>query len=195
MLKVAIAPFLLLASAQTVLAHSGHHHHFTGGISEGFLHPFTGLDHLLALLAVGIWCALQQKKEALLSAGTLAAGMVMGAVIGMGIDGGLWMEASIAVSVLAMGLLIIFRQVSVRSAALVAATVGVIHGLAHGAEMPAHDRGAFILGFVLASTLIFVLGRLAMNAGAALANTKLSRFGFGGITALAGALLTASVLR
>lgn len=194
MLKVAIAPFLLLASAQTVLAHSGHHH-LTGGISEGILHPFTGLDHLLALLAVGIWCALQQKKQALLSAGTLAAGMVMGAVIGMGIEGGLWMEVSIAASVLAMGLLIIFRQVSVRSAALVAATVGFIHGLAHGAEMPAHDRGAFILGFVLASTLIFVLGRLAMNAGAAIANTKLSRFGFGGITALAGALLTASLLR
>lgn len=183
---LAVAPVLLLL-AGTALAHPGHHHHHEGGFAAGLAHPLLGLDHLLAMLAVGLW-SLRQSRTLSLGAPLLAAaGMLLGAGLAWGgvmIPG---IEFGIAMSVLLAGVLIA-ALVSVPTAvgAGVIVLFMLFHGHAHGNEMPhGASQFAYLAGFTLATLAITCAGRL----GGAWLMARQSRLlrGLGGAIAAAGA--------
>lgn len=165
---------------------------------HGFMHPIAGLDHTLAMVAVGVIAA-QWGGRALwaLPACFVAAMAIAGAcaMAGLALPGA---EVGIALSVLVLGLLIA-RPVK-PPVVLVGATVvlfAVFHGHAHGVEMAGGSSGmAFGLGFVSATALLHLAGvglGLALGRADAGHSQPLARAG-GGAVALAGAVLLASSL-
>lgn len=124
-------------------------------VLAGFAHPFTGFDHLLAMLAVGIWSA-RQPQGAQLTKVFLAA-MLLGAlsgVAGLTVPG---LETGIAGTVALTGVLIALaaRLPALAAAAMIAA-FAVLHGNAHGHELPQLASAA---GFLAASALLMAAGR------------------------------------
>lgn len=188
-------PAYLLALLTPVLAaHPGHDHPFeeldefdVPDAAHALLHPFTGLDHLLAALTIGVLAfVLGRRLGGLLSLcflGSLAMGWAL-AKIGLNVP---MLEQGIALSVLAAGLLILFRTPAsneIRFAAV--AAMGLWHGGAHGVEMPATTSA---LGLLLGTALL-------IGSGSALATLGTRRLpGFaraaGATVAFAGVILVA----
>lgn len=131
-----------------------------GGFASGFAHPFTGLDHLLAMVSVGLWGAFLGPPLLYALPVVFPAMMVAGATMGMF---GIPMppvELGIALSVLMLGLCIALSvRAPVWAACLVVAVFAVFHGYAHGKELPsAADPIGYSAGFVLATGLLHVSG-------------------------------------
>jgi urease accessory protein len=147
------------------------------GFAAGFGHPLLGLDHLLAMVAVGLWAA-QLGGRAIWQVpasfvGALALGASL-ALAGVAIPA---VEPGIMASLLAMGLLVAFavRLPAAVGTALVA-VFAVCHGHAHGTEMPmAATPLLYGAGFVLATTALHVLGVALGWAGARLVSPALTR--------------------
>lgn len=168
--------------AGTASAHTGDH--AASGFADGLAHPFMGLDHLLAMIAIGLWAA-QQGGRALWA---IPAAFVGAMGLGFVLAGSGWLlpniEPAIAVSVLALGLLVAMRQhASLLAGMAVAAVFALFHGMAHGLEMPqAASPMLYALGFVLATACLHgaglvsgLLGRHAMRlVGAGIAATGLA---------------------
>lgn len=137
-------------------AHSGH----AEGALAGLLHPLLGLDHLLAMIAIGLWASqLGERGRDLLpacfiGAMALAAGA---AVAGIALP---VVELGIAGSLLLAGLLVAFRvRVAPLAGALLAGLFALFHGYAHGAEMPALAQGwQYFAGFLATSFLLLQAG-------------------------------------
>ncbi len=145
----------LLLAASPALAHPGHE-------ASGFLHPFTGIDHLMVMVGVGMWAAMlavRKPSAALLLPGTFLAMMAIGAAAGFaGIKLPL-VEAVILASVFVIGGLLIgaVRMPSVWAMALVG-LFAAFHGYAHALEAPADSAGTYILGFLVATALLQGVG-------------------------------------
>ncbi len=180
----------LLALGLLVLSDHPAAAHIVGqaaGFSSGFEHPLTGLDHFLAMLAVGIWGAQMGGRSVWTLPVTFPLIMTLGGVAGMM---GLPMpsvELGIAVSIMALGAAIAAAWRPHEAVALILISVfALFHGYAHGAELPrAADPANYAVGFVVATGLIHVLG-----VGIGLALSKpfggiLAR-ALGGVIALAG---------
>jgi urease accessory protein len=145
-------------------AHPGHAP--GAGFMHGFAHPMTGLDHLLAMLAVGLWAAQLGGRATWLVPAAFVSVMTFGAGLGMsGVHLPL-VEQGIIASVFVLGLLIATaaRLPLAASAALVG-VFALFHGFAHGAEMPVSASGlAYASGFALATVALHVIGFLAGRA-------------------------------
>lgn len=182
---LALAP---LAFCGAAMAHPGH----ADGAMAGLMHPFLGLDHLLAMLAVGVWATqLGGRAKWLLPlsfVALLAAGGGM-AMAGIGLP---MVEGGIATSVLLLGLLIALA-VNMPTA-LGAALVGVFalfHGYAHGSEMPALSTPwQYACGFMLASAALHGFG---FGVGFGLQRQSLWLRAGGALIALGGAWMGAAV--
>ena len=130
------------------------------GFGAGFLHPLSGLDHLLAMVSVGIWGAeLGAPAIWLLPIAfplIMAIGGALG-VIGVPLPYG---ELLIALSVVVLGALVAtVRRVPVAAALAIVGVFAIAHGHAHGVELPAAaDAVAFTVGFVLATGLLHLAG-------------------------------------
>ncbi|WP_413043063.1 HupE/UreJ family protein [Pseudomonas sp. YJ42] len=154
--KSLLAAALLLSPA-LAFAHPGHDH---SGLLSGFAHPLFGLDHLLAMLAVGLWAAQQQGEARWVLPLTFVITMLFGGLFGFtGIDLPL-METSIAGSVLALGLLV---ALAVRPALPVAmgltALFALSHGVAHGLELPElTSPWSYAAGFVATTAALHGTG-------------------------------------
>ena len=101
--KVSLAAFVAVATAgfsTAALAHTGDHSHMS--FTEGLLHPFSGLDHVLAMVAVGLWASQLGGRALWLLPLTFPIVMVIGAGIGMGGVVLPWLEIGIAGSVLVL---------------------------------------------------------------------------------------------
>lgn len=175
---------LLLAAAAPALAHSGHE-------SSGFAHPFTGSDHLLAMVGVGLWASLLSVRR------SAAAFLVPAAFVGMMLVGAAaaftgmklpLVEAGIVVSVLVLGALVMaaVRMPSIAAMAVVG-LFAVFHGYAHAIEAPGSDTGAYILGFVAATALLHAAG-LGLGWVAKHATGDLGLRALGGAVMAGGAL-------
>jgi urease accessory protein len=160
------------------------------GWAHGFMHPFSGLDHVLAMAAVGVWAA-QTGRPALWALPlafplAMAAGGLLG-VAGVPVPG---IESGIAASVLILGLLIAFRAKP--PLALSVALVGlfaVFHGHAHGSELPqAASPLLYGLGFVAATAALHVIGLGIGHAMRLPAGMTALRVGGGAIAAAGLAL-------
>ncbi len=176
-----IALTALCLYAGTASAHPGH---MAAGFAGGLAHPFLGLDHLLAMIAIGLWAAQQGGRAPWAVPAAFVGAMVLGgglAWAGLALP---QVEAGIAVSVLVLGLLIATRrQWPVTAGMAVAAGFALFHGYAHGLDMPqATSPALYALGFVLATAFFHgvgiagsLSGRYAMQAaGAAIAASGLA---------------------
>jgi urease accessory protein len=153
----------LLAVAVLVLASPAHAHIIDAsgtGLTQGFSHPFSGLDHILAMVAVGI-CAAQTGRPALWVLPVafplaMAFGGLLG-VAGVPVPG---VEAGIAAAVLGLGLLIAFQvKPPIALSIALVALFALFHGHAHGTELPlAASPVLYGLGFVVATAILHLIG-------------------------------------
>jgi urease accessory protein len=130
------------------------------GIADGFLHPLTGFDHLLAMVSVGIWGA-ELGAPAIWGLPIafpliMALGGALG-VVGMPLPAG---ELLIALSVVVLGALVAMAwRLPIWAALAIVGVFAVAHGHAHGVELPrAADALAFTVGFVLSTGLLHLGG-------------------------------------
>lgn len=131
-----------------------------GGFGSGFEHPLTGLDHFLAMFAVGMWGAQMGGRPVWTLPVTFPLIMVVGGVIGMlgfTLPG---VEIGIALSILTLGLAIALAWHPAEGVALaIIAFFALCHGYAHGAELPlSADPADYAIGFVLATGMIHLIG-------------------------------------
>lgn len=153
---------LILASAllapATVLAHNPAG--VAGGFASGFMHPLTGVDHILAMVAVGIWGA--QLGAPAIWALPIAFPLVMSVGGAMGVRGVplVGVEIGIAASALLLGLMIFSEaRPPLAAAALLVGFFAIFHGYAHGAELPhAANPLAYGVGFIIATGMLHVSG-------------------------------------
>lgn len=189
------AALVSLLLATPALAHPGHDATGSGllaGLLTGLAHPLLGLDHLVAMLAVGVWARqLGGRAQWQLPLGFVAL-MVLGALAARSGYAPPAIEAGIAASLIVFGLASarMLRLAPAAAAALVAA-FAVFHGAAHGSELPATARPtAFIAGFGLATALLHAAGiaiaaRLQRPAPGLLRAGGLASCGFGLVLACA----------
>ena len=149
-------------------------HAVTGGAAAGFLHPFTGLDHLLAMVAVGVWATQLGGRARRIVPGAFVAAMLAGGLLGFAGLVPPFAEQMVAASVLVLGLLIVTRtRLSPALGGTLAGAFALFHGAAHAAELPAAatalDYGA---GFCAATVLLLAAG---LVAGSLIAH-RFSRF-------------------
>lgn len=129
------------------------------GFVAGFLHPFTGLDHLLVMLAVGLWAA-QAPRRVWVAPVAFANLMLLGALAQWPAALLVWVEPVVAVSVLVLGVLLL-RRVRWPALAMAALAGGfaLFHGAAHAAEL---SGGAALAG-MLCGTLVLQAAGLAIG--------------------------------
>ena len=154
-----VALLLALAlTATTASAHTGTHD--IDGFISGLSHPFLGLDHLLVMLGLGLWASRLSRLNAGLAIAAFLSFMACGAglaLAGLTIQG---VETGILTSVLIVGLLL---SVSRRLPSLLVigllAGFAVLHGFAHGLEMPLATAPVdYALGFLLATAILHGIG-------------------------------------
>lgn len=156
LLQLSVAALALLPS----LAHAHIGIGDAGGFMHGLVHPASGQDHVLAMLAVGLWAAQTGGRSVWAVPLTFVSVMALGGalpLLGIGLP---FVEQGIVLSVLLLGVLI---AVSVRLPLwLGSGMVGLFalwHGYAHGAEMPALASGIeYAQGFLLATALLHTIG-------------------------------------
>ena len=141
------------ADAHTYGAHGA-------GFTAGIGHPFGGLDHVLAMVAVGLWAAQIGGRALVVLPAAFVAVMALGGVVGAATGAPAIVELGIAGSVMVLGLLV--ARAAKPSAAIgmaIVATFAVFHGLAHGVELPqAASPWTYALGFVVATAALHAVG-------------------------------------
>jgi urease accessory protein len=145
-----------LLAASPALAHGGH----ADGLGAGFAHPFLGVDHLLAMLAMGIWAAQAGMARAWMLPACFLGGMAAG--IGLGLAEAIPpLEQTVAGTLVVLGLVVaLAAPAPARLAIPLAAVFGLLHGSVHGLEI----GGAPVLtaaGMLAASAVLHAVGYAA----------------------------------
>lgn len=147
----------LLCTPALAFAHPGHG---DSGLMAGLAHPVFGLDHLLAMFAVGLWAAQQSGAARWALPVTFVGSMLIGGLLGFaGVEIPL-METGIAGSVLAFGLLVaVAARLPMAASMTLTALFALTHGVAHGLELPdlASPFG-YAIGFVAATAALHAIG-------------------------------------
>lgn len=149
---------VMAAVSTPALAHS--EAHAFSGLAAGFLHPLGGFDHLLAMLAVGLFASVLGGRALMAVPTSFLVMMLAGGVLGLTGVALPAAEVGIAVSVVALGTIVASgRSWAVSTATVLVGFFALFHGYAHGAEMPA-DVGAisYGIGFLLASATLHLVG-------------------------------------
>lgn len=192
MRKMSVLIFLpLLTIGTPAFAHPGHSDH--NPFVSGFLHPLSGADHVLAMIAVGLAAALLGGRSLLVIPGTfvlmMAAGFVA-ALVGMQIP---LVEPMILASTVVIGLTVALAWPA--SSAVIALVVGCFaffHGYAHGSELAGQNALVFGTGFVLATGLLHAVGIVTGLAAVRLMPGTAALRVAGGAAALGGVFLLVS---
>lgn len=189
-----LAATLILAPT-VALAHPGHGD--ANGLIDGFMHPITGIDHFLAMIAVGMLAARLGGRALLLVPLSFVGLMVVGG--GLGIAGILLplAELGVALSVVVFGLAIAFPfRLQTLAAVALAGFFALFHGLVHGAEMPAAASALYYtMGFIASTTVLHAIG-LGLGVRFGLETGRLGRSAAGGgAMAVFGAAILIGVLR
>lgn len=186
--RLSLAAATLAATALPAFAHLNPEEH--GSFMAGFSHPLFGADHILVMIAVGIWAAQiassTGNRNAMLVVPTAFVGtMAIGFLLALGGIELPFVEPAILASVIALGLLVAMAtRVPVAAAAAIVGVFAMFHGHAHGGELGSAGALQFGVGFVIATALLHVAG-IALGLGVAKLGTLAARI-VGGITALAG---------
>jgi urease accessory protein len=147
----------LLLAATPAFAHVGQHLGFSA--ANGFAHPLMGLDHLAAMVAVGLWAAMAGARRIWIWPAAFVVAMLVGGFIGhAGIELP-QVEPVIALSVVVLGVLVAAGvSASVPVGVVLIAAFAIFHGHAHGAEAPAEGWAGYALGFAVATALLHLVG-------------------------------------
>jgi urease accessory protein len=179
----AVATAALLLGAP-VLAHTGTE---AGGFASGFMHPVLGPDHVIAMVAVGLWGVFLGAPALWVLPIAFPLVMAVGGAFGMiGVPLPA-VETGIALSAVVLGLCVALAlKPPLPLAGLAVGVFAVFHGHAHGAEMPeASDAVSYALGFVIATGLLHLCGILIGSLARSDAGRIVVRAA-GGLIALAG---------
>jgi urease accessory protein len=154
---VVAAATMLLLFAVPALAHTGSS---TGGFIGGFAHPLFGLDHVVAMVAVGLWGAFLGPPAILLLPIVFPLVMAFGGVIGIlgvPLPG---VETAIALSAVVLGTMVaLAARPPLWVAALIVGAFAIFHGHAHGAEVPENAGGLeYMAGFAIATAFLHAIG-------------------------------------
>jgi urease accessory protein len=154
--------FAILAA--TLLLPSFAHAHVGAGETAGFLHgighPLGGLDHICAMVGVGLWATQMGGKAIWAVPLTFVGVMVLGGALGMLGFHLPFVEPGMVVSVLALGVLVAAAvHLPLSASIIIVAMFAILHGHVHGAEMPQTASGlAYEAGFTIATTLLHACG-------------------------------------
>jgi urease accessory protein len=192
-LKLALATLLVLAPT-AALAHTGvgvEH-----DLMHGFMHPLGGLDHVLAMVAVGVFAFVLGGRALYLVPLAFVGMMAAGFLLGVAQIEVPFVELGIALSsVVIGGVAALGKPMPVVAASALVGVFAVFHGVAHGAEMPLGASGwQYALGFVAATALLHLAGiAVAMGVaglvgrfGKPVAQVAGGLFALGGVGVLAG---------
>lgn len=191
MRAILTALFVLLPTA--AFAHAGHGD--VSGFAHGFMHPIGGIDHVLAMVAVGVFAFVLGGRALILVPLSFVGMMAVGFLLGIGGIDLPFVELGIALSAVVIGgVAASGRSMPMAAAMGLVGLFAVFHGHAHGAEMPTTSGLQYALGFVTATALLHAAG-----IGAAMATAKLTgvygrrlaqlaggAFALGGVGVLAG---------
>ena len=157
-IKMLWIALIILALSPAALAHTGEG--ITGGLMSGFLHPIAGLDHVTAMIAVGILGAFLGRPAIWVLPVVFPLVMALGGVLGLVGVPIPYIEAGIAASSIVLGLMILFAlKPPLWIAAIIVAAFAIFHGHAHGTELPkAASALAYSVGFVVSTGLLHLAG-------------------------------------
>jgi urease accessory protein len=181
-----VVALVALLTAVPACAHTGS---VSGGFATGFAHPIFGPDHVIAMIAVGLWGAfLGPPAIYMLPVAfplVMAFGGVLG-ILGVPLPG---TEIGIAISAIVLGLMVaIEARPAIWIALIIVGAFAIFHGHAHGVELPAGaDAVAYSLGFVIATGLLHLTG-IAFGVLARWPMGKLAVRTAGALIACAGAV-------
>ena len=165
MKKSILSATLLIAMTSVAEAHVGRG---ASGFMHGFIHPFTGYDHIVAMVAVGLFAAIIGRRARYLVPSSFVAMMMAGAAWAMAGFTMPFVEAGITASMFILGGVVLLRwQAPVALAMALCGFFAVFHGFAHGAEMPIEATGfEYGAGFVIATIILHAIGlSVGMFAG------------------------------
>lgn len=185
-LAPAMLLLVLVVFSEAAQAHPGHD--LVGSFRSGLLHPLTGLDHLLSMLAIGLWSAFRAPRPTLELPLVFITGAALGTGLGLAgvVDGRI--DIAVAASLIPLGAALLMKARAGRIAALSAvALCGLLHGGAHGRELA---QGGAFAGFLVGTALLHGLGAALMLRLPA-ARRGLALAGAGGGLAVAGAWMLA----
>jgi len=163
MLKKITVATLMLSMAAVAFAHGEGAHTHDAGLIAGLSHPFSGLDHLLAMVAVGLWAAQKGGRALWILPLTFVGMMAFGGALGVLGISPLGIEAGIVLSVMVLGLLVALQsRWALPLAGSMVGLFAIFHGVAHGVEMPnAASPWAYGLGMMAATAFLHASGVLA----------------------------------
>lgn len=185
---ILLALAALLVTTAPAFAHLNPEEH--GSFMAGFSHPLFGLDHILVMVAVGLWAA-QIGGKALWG---VPAAFVTTMAVGFGLAlSGVdlpFVEPAILASVVALGLLVAMAvKLDMIASAAIVAVFALFHGHAHGGELGSAGALQFGVGFVAATALLHIAG-IGLGVGIArLSGGAIAARIIGAVTALAGLVL------
>ena len=185
-----ITVLALLAVAVPAFAHTGGHgsaETLGGGLLSGFLHPITGWDHVVAMVAVGLWGAFLGKPAIWILPIVFPLVMAMGGAMGVAGIPIPAVETGIAASSLVLGLLIAAgARLPLAVAMVIVGAFAIFHGHAHGTELPhAANPIAYSIGFVVGTGLLHTAG-IALGFITSIPKGEVVGRAAGGLIAVAG---------
>lgn len=185
-----IAAGMLAVGASPAFAHLNPAEH--GSFMAGLSHPLFGLDHILVMVAVGLWAAMNGGRAIWQVPAAFVAAMAGGFALAIAGGNLPFVEPAILASVVALGVLVAAAvRLPVRAGMAIVALFAVFHGYAHGGEIGGATQIQYGLGFIAATVALHCAG---IAAGLAIASGRvipkalgdsLAR-GLGGVTALLG---------
>jgi urease accessory protein len=192
MTRISVALLFAITIAGAAVAHPGHAPDpatTQAAFMAGLAHPFAGLDHILAMVAVGLWAAQQGGKALWAWPLAFVAMMVAGGALGFAGITLPAIEPAIGASIVVLGLCVAIgvRLPVVAGAALIGA-FAIFHGNAHGLEAPGSGAAAYAAGFAIATALLHGAGLFAGVAAARIGAAPAIRAS-GAISAAVGAVL------
>ena len=176
---------LLLMIFEPAFAHSDAAS-LQGGFMSGFMHPISGLDHVVAMVAVGLWGAFLGRPAIWVLPVVFPLVMALGGALGVAGVPIPFIETGIALSGVVLGLAVLFAvKPPMWIAAIIVGAFAIFHGHAHGAELPnAANPLIYSMGFVIATGLLHLAG-IAIGELKRIYNGWIVRAG-GAVVALVG---------
>ena len=195
-MKLLIAVLAIILTPVAAFAHTGIGD--ASGIAHGFMHPVSGMDHVLAMVSVGFFAYMLGGRALWLVPASFVAMMAAGGALGIAGVAVPFVEPGIGLSIIVIGMAAALgRKMPVASAMALVGIFAVFHGVAHGAEMPQQSSGfAYAAGFMGATALLHFAG-IAACFGAGRLIRRRGRFAArigGGAAALAGAAMIGGAL-
>jgi urease accessory protein len=192
LMVVAAAALPFVLASEPAFAHTGS---MSGGFAGGFAHPLFGPDHVVAMVAVGLWGAFLGASAIwllpIIFPLVMAAGGVIG-ILGVPLPG---VEIGIAVSAIVLGLMVVLAaRPPLWVAAVLVGAFAIFHGHAHGAELPpGADAVAYSLGFVMATGVLHLTG-IGFGTLSRWPTGRIAVRAVGGAIALAGVAFAAMLV-